>query len=57
MLPSLLSLCAGVFSYLIMISPPGRFIITVPTLLLGILSSQFVSGLDLVALSAILAGI
>jgi len=37
--------------------PSGRFIITVPTLLLGIFSCQFVSGLDLVALSAILAGI
>jgi len=42
------------------ISPPrdaGRLIITLPTLLLGIRNSQFTSGVDLVLLSAIVAGI
>jgi len=42
------------------ISPPrdaGRLIITLPTLLLGIRNSQFTSGIDLIFLSAIVAGI
>jgi len=41
-------------------SPPreaGRLIITIPTLLLGIRSSQFTSGIDLAGLSAMLCGI
>ena len=48
------------FNYFIIISPPrdsGRLIITIPTLLLGICNSQFISGIDFVALSAIRDGI
>ena len=47
-------------NYSMIISPPrdaGRLIITLPTLLLGIRNSQFTSGIDLIFLSAIVAGI
>jgi len=46
------------YYYLIIISSaPPRLIITVPTLLRGIFNCQFTSGVDIVALSAILLGI
>jgi len=51
---------APLWYYFITISPPrdsGRLIITIPTLLLGMFNFQFTSGVDSLALSAILWGI